>query len=202
MLVLDIEASGLVYKEHSILSLGAVDLDNPENRFYEECRIWDGAKIDDEGIAVCGFSREEATDPTKQTEGELIRKFLQWSEAVADKTLAGQNVSFDRDYVQAACNREHIEYPFAFRTIDSHSLAWMHMVKRGLIPPIDPVRKRSMLDLDAVLNYTGIPKEPTPHNALTGALSHAEVISRLLYNKKLLPEFTQYAIPWETDNSV
>jgi len=51
--------------------------------------------------------------------------------------------------------------------------------------------------LDAVLNYCGIPREPEPHNALTGALSHAEVISRLLYGRKLLPEFNEYQIPWK-----
>ena len=62
----------------------------------------------------------------------------------------------------------------------------------------DPEHKRSALNLDAVLNYCGIPNEPEPHNALTGAKSHAEVISRLLYDKKLLPEFEQYHIPWQS----
>ena len=70
------------------------------------------------------------------------------------------------------------------------------MVKRGLTPPVDPQKKHSSLNLDAILLYCGIPEEPTPHNALTGAKSHAEVISRLLYDKKLLPEFERYAIPW------
>jgi hypothetical protein len=67
---------------------------------------------------------------------------------------------------------------------------------RGQQPPIDPQHRRSALNLDAIMNYCGIPDEPEPHNALTGALSHAEVISRLLYNKKLLPEFAQFEIPW------
>ena len=69
----------------------------------------------------------------------------------------------------------------------------MHMVTHGIQPPIG--HRRSALDLDAVLNYVGIPAEPTPHNALTGALSHAEAISRLLYGRKLLPEFSQFEIP-------
>ena len=42
-----------------------------------------------------------------------------------------------------------------------------------------------------------IPEEPKPHNALTGALSHAEVIARLLYGRKLLPEFKEFEIPWK-----
>ncbi len=197
MLVLDIEASGLDYKESSIVSLGALDLNNPDNRFYAECRVWDGAHISDEALEVNGFSKEEVLDGNKMSEAELIRNFIAWSKQIEDdRTLAGQNVSFDRDYIQAACYRAHMEYPFAHRTIDTHSLAWMHIIKRGEKPPIDEEHKRSALNLDAVLNYCGIPDEPEPHNALTGALSHAECISRLLYDKKLLPEFEQFAIPW------
>jgi DNA polymerase III epsilon subunit-like protein len=114
-----------------------------------------------------------------------------------DTTFAGQNVSFDRDFLRAAAIRAgHTDWPFAHRTIDTHTLCWMHMVKRGMTPPIDPEKHHSALNLDAVLNYCGIPEEPTPHNALTGAKSHAEVISRLLYGKKLLPEFEKFEIPW------
>ncbi len=196
MLVLDIEASGIDYNKHSIVSIGALDFDNPDNRFYAECKVWDGAHISDEALEVNGFSKEEVTDENKMTETELVRNFLQWSNTVRERTFAGQNVSFDRDFVKAACERAKFNYEFAYRTIDSHSLCWMHIIKRGEKPPIDEKHKRSALNLDAVLNYTGIPEEPKPHNALTGALSHAEVISRLLYDKKLLPEFQQFDIPW------
>ncbi len=199
MLVLDIEGSGTEPHVHSILSVGALDLENPGNRFYEECRAWDGAKIEDEALGVNGFSREQATDAKKQSEAELVHKFLAWSESLSDRTLAGQNPSYDRDMLKYATGRaRHTAWPFAHRTIDTHTLCWMHMVKRGVTPPIDPEHHRSALNLDAVLNYCGIPDEPEPHNALTGALSHAEVISRLLYDTKLLPEFERYAIPWRS----
>lgn len=196
MIVIDVEASGTNYEKHSMVSLGALDFDNPENRFYKECRIWDGAHYMEESLAVCGFSIEEITDPAKIPEGEMVRQFLEWSQHMGDRTFAGQNISFDRDYVKAACEREGIAWDLAYRTIDTHTLAYMHMVKRGLTPPVDSEHRRSALNLDAVLNYCGIQDEPEPHNALTGALSHAEVISRLLYDKKLLPEFSQYEIPW------
>lgn len=197
MLVLDVEASGTEAHKHSIVSLGALDITDPSNRFYEECRIWEGAHIMDGALIVNGFSKEQVTDPAKQTEADLVHRFLEWSKDFPDRTLAGQNVSFDRDFVKYACERAgHTEWPFAYRTIDTHTLCWMHMVNRGLQPPIDPRHRRSALNLDAVLNYCGIPEEPEPHNALTGALSHAEVISRLLYGRKLLPEFERYAIPW------
>ncbi len=198
MLILDVEASGTEAHKHSIVSLGALDFSNPTNRFYEECRVWDGAHIMDGALKVNGFSIDQITDTKKQTEADLAHRFLQWSEGIADRTFVGQNPSFDRDFVRLACERAgHTEWPFAYRTIDTHSLCWMHMVTHGKQPPVDPRHRRSALDLDAVMIYCGIPSEPEPHNALTGALSHAEVTSRLLYDRKLLPEFEQYAIPWK-----
>ena len=196
MIVIDIEASGTHYEKHSIVAIGALDFDNPKNRFYEECQIWDGAHFMEDALAVCGFSLAEITDPRKKPEGEIVRMFLEWSQHMGDRTLAGQNVSFDRDFLKAASVRENLAWDLAHRTIDTHSLCYMHMVRSGVLPPIDPEHRRSALNLDAILHYCGIPDEPKPHNALTGALSHAEIISRLLYGRKLLPEFNQYEIPW------
>lgn len=195
MIVVDVEASGTEYYKHSIVSIGALDFDNPDNRFYEECKIWDGAHIMDEALLVNGFTKEEIIDPDKKTEGQITDAFLQWAMSLPEHTISGQNPSFDRDFIKAAASRAHLNWQLAYRTIDTHTLAHMHMVKNGIAPPV--VNKRSALNLDAVLNYVGIPNEPEPHNALTGALSHAEVISRLLYNKQLLEEFKQYLIPWQ-----
>jgi len=195
MIVLDVEATGVEPTKHSIVSVGALDLDNPGNRFYMECRVWDGAHIMDEALAVNGFTREQITDKSKPSEADLTHQFRQWAESVENRTFAGQNVSFDRDFMREAAMRAgHTDWPFAHRTIDTHTMAYMHQVERGMRPPI--ANHRSALNLDAILNYCGIPEEPSPHNALTGALCHAEVIARMLYGRKLLPEFQQYEIPW------
>lgn len=195
MIVLDVEATGVEAHKHSIVSLGALDFANPSNRFYEECRIWDGAHVMDAALAVNGFTKEEIVDPRKMSEADLTHAFRTWSESVDERTFAGQNVSFDRDFLRYAAERAgHTDWPFAHRTIDTHTLCFMHMIDHGIQPPVS--HHRSALNLDAVLNYCGIPEEPSPHNALTGALSHAEVISRLLYGRKLLPEFAHYEIPW------
>jgi DNA polymerase III epsilon subunit-like protein len=197
MIAVDIEASGIGPDTHSIVSVGAIDMDDPGRQFYEECRIWEGAHINDEALAIIGMTEAQLKDPQKQTEADLVHHFAAWAQASADRTLAGQNVSFDRDILEAAARRaKHTQWPFAHRTIDVHSLAWMHMLKRGLTPPVDAEKKHSALNLTAVLAYCGIPEEPKPHNALTGAKCHAETISRLLYDKKLLPEFETFDIPW------
>lgn len=198
MLVVDVESSGVSYEKNSIIAVGAIDLDNPTNRFYQECRIWDGAHINAEATAIHGMSDASITDPNKPSEADTVHAFIAWAMQLSERTLAGQNVSFDRDFLRAAAERAgHTNWPFAHRTIDTHTLCHMHMVKAGITPPVDPIHHRSALNLDAVLNYCGIPDEPDPHNALTGAMCHAEVISRLLYDKKLLPEFEQFEIPWK-----
>lgn len=196
MLIVDTECSGLRPERHSIVSIGALDFRNPENRFYGECRMWDGAEFMEDALAVNGFTEGEITDPSKPSEGELMAQFLEWSKDLPERTLTGQNVAFDRVMLTAAAEREHLNWDLAYRTIDTHTLCWMHVIKSGNEPPVDEEHRRSSLNLDAILNYCGIPEEPHPHNALTGALCHAEVTSRLLYGKKLLPEFDKYDIPF------
>ncbi len=195
MIVLDVEASGIIPAKHSILSLGALDLDEPTNQFYDECRVWDGAHIDDAALAVNGFSRTEASDPIKKSEAELVRTFIAWAlDRPRDRTLAAQNPSFDRDFVRSACQRAGIDFPFPYRTIDTHTLCWLHMSERGIEIPM--AHKHSAIDLDAALHYAGLPSERKPHSALGGAYAHAEVIARIAYNKKLLPDYDTYPIPW------
>lgn len=195
MIVLDVETSGVDPKKHSILSIGALDLDEPTNQFYDECRIWDGAVISDGALAINGFTREQAQDPTTKTEEELITAFIAWAtDRPQERTLAAQNVSFDKGFVEAACNRAGIEFPFAHRTIDIHTLTWAHMQFNGATPPTE--HQHSAINMKAALDYCGLPEEPKPHNALTGALAHAELIARMAFGKKLLPEYSDYDIPW------
>lgn len=198
MIVLDVETTGLVPERNSILSLGAVDLNDPTNQFYDECRIWDGAEVADEALAINGFSKEEIVSKDKKSEAELIASFVAWAtDRPEDRTLAAQNPSFDLEFVQAACRRAGIECPFAKRTLDVHSLVWLHMIMRGMTPPVG--NHHSIINLDFALRYTGVPEEPRPHNALTGALCHAEVIGRVAYNRNIFPDYSSFDIPWLTN---
>ncbi len=197
MIVIDVESTGLDPKTGSIVSLGALDLAEPTNQFYDECRVWDGAHIDDEALAVNGFTREEVTDVSRKSEAELMAAFVAWAtDRPQDHTLAAQNVSFDLEFVQAACARANIDCPFGKRTIDTHTLVWLHMQERGVTPPMK--NKHSAISLDVALEYCGLPKEPKPHNALTGAYCHAEVIARIAYNQTVLPDFSSFPLPWPT----
>jgi len=194
MIVIDVEASGVSPEKDSLVSVGAVDFENPKNQFYEECRIWDGAHIEKDALAVNGFTEEQITDPKKKTDREVVLDFLAWLEPIAEKTIAGHNPSFDRDFLQATAHRYHINWPLAHRTIDLHSVCYFDMLKRGIVIPI--INGHSALNLDTVLRHVGIPDEPKPHNALTGALVEAEAFSRLFYGKTILEQFAKYHVLW------
>ncbi len=192
MIVADIEASGLDPHKHSILSIGAIELEHPERQFYGECRIWEGASIMPDAIAVNGFTEAECRDPKKQSLQELMINFFHWTEQCEDKTLAGQNVSFDRDFLNDSFSRSSMSWHFSYRTLDLHSMAYMDAIKRNL--PIAHKNERSDLSLDTILKYVGLPEEPKPHHALNGAKYEAEAFFRILYGKNLLPEFAEFPI--------
>lgn len=195
MIVLDVETSGVDPERHSILSLGALDLDEPTNQFYDECRVWEGGLISKEALKINGFTQEQATDTNTKTESELIEAFIAWAmDRPKDRTLAAQNVAFDKAFVEIACRRAGVEFPFAHRTIDIHTLTWAHMRFTGAEVPTE--NHHSAINLTTALAYCGLPEEVKPHNALTGAIAHAEIISRIAYGKKLLPEYSDYDIPW------
>lgn len=192
MIIVDIEASGLDPKKHSILSIGAVEFEHPERQFYGECQIWEGSTIMPDALEVNGFTEDECRDPNKHSLEELMNNFLHWIEQCDEKTLAGQNPSFDRDFINDSFSRSHIGWHFAYRTLDLQSMAYMDMIKKDITPP----RKndRTNLSSDAIFSYVGIPSEPKPHHGLNGAKYEAEAFSRLLHGKNLLPEFADYPI--------
>ncbi len=196
MIVVDVETSGTEPDKHSILSIGAIDFAHPDNQFYEECRIWDGAHIDPEASEFLKLSEAQMKDRLKQTEGELVTRFFAWLEERDEHTIAGQNPMFDLGFIKAAAYRNHLNLTLARRSVDQHSLVYFHMLKRGITPPV--MNKHSALDSDTIMAYVGIPAEPKPHVAINGAKWESEAFSRLIHEKSLFNEFKSYKIPWIT----
>ena len=193
MIVVDVETTGLDPKKHSILSIGAIDLENPDNTFYIECQIRDRAEVTDEALWINGFTKEEIKDKKKKTVKEAVEEFIEWTTDIEDRTIAGGNPAFDRDFIKESAELYDLDYKFSHRTVDLHSIAYSHYLKRGEEPPRRA--KRTGLNVDKILNYVGLPDEPRPHNALIGAKIEAEAFSRLIYGEKLFKEYKKYKLP-------
>lgn len=196
MIIVDVETTGIDPKKHSILSIGAIDFDNPENRFSIECSAFDGAEAEEEALAITGHTKESIFDPSKPSEAEAITKFIEWMKQAKDHTVAGQSCYFDLEFLLAAAHRAHIDISLPKRIVDLHSVVWAHMISRGIPPAIDSNHKRSNINSDFITNYVGIPNEVGPHIGIAGAIWEAESFSRLFYGRSLLPEYNEYKIPW------
>ena len=193
MIFVDLETTGTDPRAHGILAIGAIDFDNPENQFYGECQVFAEASIDPESIPVSGFSIESMHDASKPTEKELIKSFLDWTNSVNDITFGGENPSFDRDFLRMACVRYKIDWPFAYRTVDLHSIAYARLTGEGKEIPIR--NRHTNLGLDTMLSLTGLPRNPLPHNALRDAVLEAEVFSRFVLGKATDPGFELFPVP-------
>ncbi len=194
MIVVDVETTGTDPQKHSLVSIGAIDFDNPTEQFYEECRIWEGAHIDPAAMVVNGFSEEDVRTQNKPEEGEIVKHFFTWFEGRGNQLVAAQNPMFDLGFLQAAAIRHHIDIKLAHRSLDLHTVTYFHMIKANVLPPVK--NKKSDINSDGIMAYVGIPAEPKPHIALNGAVWEAEALSRLLFGRSLLPQFSQFPIPW------
>jgi DNA polymerase III epsilon subunit-like protein len=195
MIVIDIETTGTNPRQHAIITIGAIEFENPDNQFYSEAKVWEGAKIDEESLPIHGFSIAEITDKTKESQYILLKSFIDWFASIEDHTPAGLHIGgFDLQFLEIAANRENLAWPLGKRSVDLHSLvfAHLHVYNRDLY-----TIKNNHTDIygNFIQKYCGLPTIPKPHNALTDAKWEAECFSRLLYGKNLLPDYAQYPVP-------
>lgn len=193
MIVVDVEATGVDARRCSLLSVGAVEFEHPENQFYMECFAFLGAHVEKAALVISGFTEAQIHDEKKQTDREVALAFLDWLKACKEWTLVGQNPSFDRSFLEETAHRYHINWPLAHRTIDLHSIAYYQMKQKGIEPP--QRNNHSALNLDRILEYVGLPTRARKHNALEDAKLEAEALSRLLYGKNLLKAYQMFPAP-------
>jgi len=193
MIIIDIETTGLDERTHAILSVGAIDFLDPKRMFYEECRAWDGAEVHPQALEVNGFTMAQVFDPKKQSVQELLKKFLDWAQGCEERTIAGENVAFDRDFLKVNMERLGLPWFFGHRVVDLHSISFARLKGLGVFVPHK--NAVSALNMNKTLNYVGLADEPSPHHALMGAKLEAEAFSRLIHGKNLLAEFAHVAVP-------
>jgi len=167
----DVETSGINPKVNSIVSIGVVSIYDPANTFYEECRVWEGAIIEQEALNVNGFTGLQVIDPNKQSEAEMLAKLKTW--LGPSPIMIAHNSAFDSGFIKEAFIRAGGFSPFSFRTIDIHSIVYLHLLRNKKAIP-------KSLSLNNALKEFGLPREPDPHNALTGAQCNVALFNSVL----------------------
>jgi len=197
MIVVDVETSGIDPHLHGLISIGAINWDDPEKWFYGEARPAEGVEIEDRALEVNGFTREQlATLPMDMP--TLLLAFFDWVNAQdVPHILAGHNAQFDLKFIQKEVQRAGLDqrlFPFPYHTIDLHTLAQVeYFYANGFwYPDTMPAWK--------VFEYLGFPNEPKPHYALNGAAWEMEAFGRILLKRSLFEDFKKYPVkanPWK-----
>lgn len=207
MIVVDIETSGLSPKKNGIVSLGALFFDDPETKFYQECRLDDEDEANGEAMKINGMDEVEMRNPKKQSQKELIEKFFRWVERQKIKILAGHNVGFfDLNFLKAKAEKYGIELKTRYRSFDLCSVAQTRHYQIHGEFLLDDYQENAM-GLTNVLKFCGIPDERIkfdggklleggrPHNAFEDAVLEAECFSRLLNGKGMFPKYEKFPVP-------
>jgi DNA polymerase III epsilon subunit-like protein len=195
MIIIDIETSGTDVRTHGLVSIGALEFDNPDNTFYGECYLEDSHDIDPEALPVIGFTEEQLRDQSRQSPYILLKSFVEWLENISDRTPAGLHVGgFDLLFLQRTADELGLNWPLGKRSIDLHSLMFFHL-KKYYPEKYEVKNQRSNIYGNLIQKYCGLPSVTRPHNALADARWEAECFSRLLYASNLLEDFEDYPIP-------
>jgi hypothetical protein len=115
----------------------------------------------------------------------MFENLVEWAEDVADRTLGGHTVQqSDVQFLKDAALSSEKSWPFTAYTEDLHTAYRGYLERYGKEKPVAD----QALSLDAMLETVGLAPEPTPHNALRGALLEAELFHRLRHEEPLLLE--------------
>lgn len=134
--VVDVETSGLNPKEHALLEMAVVLIEQDEERNFrvgeshsEHILPYEGAPMDPKSLAFnkidphhpLRFAQDEKT--ALKTLFEPIKSAIQVHQCQR-AVLVGHNAWFDLQFVQAAANRQKLKSPFhPFTSFDTATLA-------------------------------------------------------------------------------
>ncbi len=184
MIVFDVETSGLDERANGIIGLGAIMLPGGDT-FYHEPRLIESLKAHPKALEVNGFTEEEIRSKDRIDMETTLQHFSDWVVKADDMILAGWNSTFDYRFLSAEYMRCGLRWPFKYRVIDIQSLAYTVMRIRDQWTPMhDGV---STVGLNYTLKWLGLPKEPEPHNALTGAQCNVDVLLELTKMIEIVP---------------
>lgn len=169
ILVVDVETTGCDPRHDAIVEIGACLLSPDTLAELEQfsSRVRPSASIQPGALLVHGLTEDIlAEEPGIRP---VMESFLSF--APADAILAGHNVAFDISFIRAALESQGIEYPFDYHSIDIWSVAYVDLLRRGMLP--------GALTLDTLGQLYGVARSGY-HSAIEDARISTRILRELL----------------------
>lgn len=157
LLWIDVETTGLDENIHDVIEIGAILTDAFGTRLRPEMDV----KVQPvniqaaipEALRINGYTPEAWGDSVSVREAATKLRGM-----AADAILAGWNVAFDSRFVSAMVRSLGLEPTWDYHTVDVFSLAWPRLVVGD-----------DGLKMTTACRLLGVPEEPRPHRAISGA---------------------------------
>lgn len=184
VLVIDTETGGLDPMKQSILSVGAVVLQDGEvkDEFYQVLRE-ESVIADERALQVNGFTVEEIEHDGTEIRDALFqfKAFLRKNGFTTRTVLAGHNVGFDvgflKRWFRLSSTEKEFDSLFSYRLIDTASIA-QFLQMAGLMRPMQSS------SLDNVSKEFHLSRMSNEHNALEDAKLTAQLLTKMIERVK------------------
>ncbi len=161
VVVVDVETTGLSPASSEIIEIGAVRVAGGVVGETFQALVRPSGSIPKDVSLLTGITMDMLSDcPTME---QVLPSFLSF---IAGSPLAGHNVSFDLDFLRAACDEHGYDFPASVDALDTRRLG------RILLPTSQDFR------LQDVREALGVPPQEA-HRALGDALTTAHVLCAL-----------------------
>lgn len=170
----DVEAAGPIPATYSMLSLGAIAVDDPKKTFYVEFKPVTGKFVPD-AMSIVGRSLQDFAEKGRDPK-EAMAAFRDWLAQIAEAgkpVFVGFNATFDWAFVNFYFHQYIGENPFGFGGIDIKSY---YMGLTGCTWD-DTRSNRIRAEFKGTARHT--------HNALDDAIEQADMFRRMRENAAL-----------------
>lgn len=190
MIIFDVETSGLLSEPKTgVVGIGAI-MTPSMDEFYAEPRLADNLIAQPKALEINGFTEDQLRSKDRPPMEEVLADYVKWAKKAPDMIHCGWNGAFDFAFMQLEFARNEIEWPFGYRLCDLHTMAYTFFRIRDNWTPMHD--GYSTVGLNYTLKKLGLPPEPDPHNALTGAHCNLLVL-------RTITKMLRYTPPVESD---
>ncbi len=172
IVVIDTETGGLDANVSPIFEFAAVHFEGASQGISFLINDWTGV-VSQASMDIHGIEFGEIKEKGKTTQQACDIIDVLFGEPKPPQ-LAGHNIAFDLAFISRLyrLNKRQPPKSLTYRTIDTHSLLWLH-VQKGDIP-------ESCVSLSSALSYFEIEIPKERHRALADAIATRELLHKLL----------------------